>query len=168
MLIRKIAISISALLFVTYLMTSWVFSSMIILPPADDGDGRRGERSNQDRQQSSSRIEFPPPEAIKIEAGNVTLDGTFYENPEPNDSAVILLPGRSGTRSGALRLAAPFWESGYHLLVYDLRAAGKSGGSFQTFGFLDRHDASSAVDWLHENKGLDRKEVIRMQSMRTY
>jgi dipeptidyl aminopeptidase/acylaminoacyl peptidase len=159
MLIRKIAISISALLFAAYLLTSWVFSSMIILPPADDGDGPRGERGNQERQQSTSRIELPPPEAIKIEAGDVTLDGAFYENPEPSDLAVILLPGRSGTRSGGLRLAAPFWESGYHVLVYDLRAAGKSGGSFQTFGFLDRHDASSAVDWLHENKGLDPSRI---------
>lgn len=156
---KKILVSIPVLLAVLYLAVSWVYSSFIILAPT--GDFRPGGEDVADRKkkQMTSSVQLPDPMPVTIWSDDISLDGAYYENPEPIDLAVILLPGRSGTKQGGLRFAEPFWNAGYHILVYDPRAAGNSGGEFQTAGFYERHDSSVAVDWLVNSGNLEPGQI---------
>ena len=62
-------------------------------------------------------------------------------------------------------LAIFYKEHGYHLLLVDERAHGKSEGTYIGFGCLDRHDAKLWIDTMIEKLGEDCKIVLHGDSM---
>ena len=87
-------------------------------------------------------------EQVTFTNGEVTLAGSFYAHPDPNNCAVILLPGIGGNRTQVLPALPIFWNRGCHVLAYDPRGTGASDRVFRTFGFLEKKDNADAIRWL--------------------
>ena len=86
----------------------------------------------------------------------VELSSTFASPGEPDRRATLLfLHGKGGNSSewepDALRALA----QGYNVLLPDLRAHGKSGGTMFTLGFLEKDDLALTLAAAHERFGID-------------
>ena len=82
----------------------------------------------------------------------------------PNDSskkAIILLSGIGGNRLGGVSRAKFYLENGFNVLTPDLRATGESGGDLISFGWNERYDLLTCVDFLKE-KGMEKIAVHGM------
>ncbi len=58
-----------------------------------------------------------------------------------------------------------FYEEGYHCLIYDHRRHGNSGGKFTSYGYYEKYDMQTVVDWLEEKKRFHGKLGIHGESM---
>jgi uncharacterized protein len=72
---------------------------------------------------------------------------------------VVMLHGVKKNRTDVLRAAIVLCEAGFNVLVFDGRAHGSSEGRFVTYGFFERRDVESAIDWLVEHKRIDRTQL---------
>lgn len=77
----------------------------------------------------------------------------WYVPSEEKQRAVILVHGRDNSRSNGFvdqfaSLANVLHESGYSVLLIDLRGHGESDDARYTFGVKERQDVLGAVDWL--------------------
>ncbi|MFT6411105.1 MAG: alpha/beta superfamily hydrolase, partial [Flavobacteriales bacterium] len=53
-----------------------------------------------------------------------------------------------GSKEFQLKYAEAFVDLGLNVVVFDLRAHGQSGGENCTYGYCEKHDVSSIIDWL--------------------
>lgn len=74
------------------------------------------------------------------------LRGWWLPAREPVGIAV-LCHGYLMNRSEPLSVARGLWKSGFHCLVFDFRAAGRSDGVICTIGHKEAQDALAAVQW---------------------
>lgn len=63
-------------------------------------------------------------------------------------ATVVLLHGISGCKETQLERARLLADAGYASLLLDLRAHGKSGGEYCTFGYYEKHDLRAVADTL--------------------
>ena len=92
-----------------------------------------------------------PGEAVETTSDDgLTLRGVCYTHNEAVDSHrwAIALHGYRANHTGALQLAAPYYEAGYNVLTPDLRACGDSEGNFVGMGWLDRKDVLRWIDYI--------------------
>ena len=80
----------------------------------------------------------------------LTLHGVYYANAETADTHrwALVLHGYRGDYTGALQLAAPYYEAGYQVIAPDLRACGESEGDYVGMGWLDREDILRWIDFI--------------------
>src|SRR5207253_3956236 len=69
---------------------------------------------------------------------------------------VVVLHGVKKNRTDVLRAALVLRRAGFNVLMFDGRAHGDSEGRYVTYGFYERRDVESAIDWLVMNKQVDR------------
>ena len=72
---------------------------------------------------------------------------------------VVVLHGVKKNRTDVLRAALVLRRAGMNVLMFDGRAHGNSEGRFVTYGFYERRDVESAIEWLVEEKKIDRNRV---------
>lgn len=48
-----------------------------------------------------------------------------------------------------------FFKRGFNVLTYDMRGFGKSGGDAMTYGYYEKYDLSSCIDWVMNRCGTD-------------
>jgi dipeptidyl aminopeptidase/acylaminoacyl peptidase len=72
---------------------------------------------------------------------------------------VVVLHGVKKNRTDMLRVALVLRRAGLNVLVLDGRGHGDSGGRFVTYGFYERRDVESAIDWLVKEKKVDRNRL---------
>ena len=84
-------------------------------------------------------VAFPSRDGIR-------LHGWWLPAPKPVGIA-ILCHGYLMNRCEPLPVARELWQAGFHCLVFDFRAMGKSEGDLCTIGDLERLDVLSAVDF---------------------
>ncbi len=79
-------------------------------------------------------------------ADGVLLRARWWEAARPGDGAVVLVHGLAGSKDapGVVALAADLAGTGHHVLAYDARGHGASGG-LCTLGSLERLDVAAAV-----------------------
>jgi pimeloyl-ACP methyl ester carboxylesterase len=68
---------------------------------------------------------------------------------------VIYLHGVGDCRIGGVELSAFLFSQGYNVFLYDSRHHGESGGKYCTYGFLEKHDVSTAIDYLQQREDFD-------------
>jgi fermentation-respiration switch protein FrsA (DUF1100 family) len=78
---------------------------------------------------------------------------------------MIFSHGVTVSRITSIKYMRIFHEEGYHCLIYDHRRHGNSGGRFTTYGYFEKYDLQTVVDWLEENKGFNGKLGIHGESM---
>lgn len=72
---------------------------------------------------------------------------------------IVALHGVKKNRTDVLRAALVLRRAGFNVLVFDGRAHGDSEGRFVTYGFYERRDVETAIEWLIAEKGIARKRV---------
>ena len=88
-------------------------------------------------------------------ADGVPLCGWFMPAQGPARGALIFLHGQAGSMDGDLRYAPACVAGGYHVLMFDFRAHGRSGGDWVTFGYYERQDVLAAIGFL-QARGITR------------
>lgn len=80
-------------------------------------------------------------------AGGTRLVGLWFENPEAR-GAVLLVHGIGAEKAQFLPAVSALYQRGYHVLAYDQRNHGESGGSACTLGVVEKEDVRRAWDLL--------------------
>ncbi|MFN2385013.1 MAG: alpha/beta hydrolase [Thermoanaerobaculia bacterium] len=84
------------------------------------------------------------------------LSAVFASPGRPADRPTILfLHGKGGNAAEWEPAAVRALDSGYNVLLPDLRGHGESGGEFVTYGLLERHDLALALEAARERFGID-------------
>jgi fermentation-respiration switch protein FrsA (DUF1100 family) len=68
---------------------------------------------------------------------------------------ILYLHGVSESKIVGLPLAKKFHASGYNVFLYDSRGHGNSGGSYCTYGFYEKHDTTTIINYLMKRSDLD-------------
>ncbi len=77
----------------------------------------------------------------------VRLSGWLVVNKRAKGT-IIYLHGVGDCKIAGVQMSAFFFEQGYNVLLYDSRHHGESGGHYCTYGFYEKHDVSTAIDYL--------------------
>ena len=108
----------------------------------------------------AARSEVPPAqlgtayEDVTLETSDgLELEGWYV--PSRNGAAVIVFPGRSGTRKQARMLA----RNGYGVLLYDRRGEGASEGDPNGWGWDFDKDIRAGIDFLKQRDDVDRGRI---------
>lgn len=72
---------------------------------------------------------------------------------------VVVLHGVKKNRTDVVRTALVLRRAGFNVLMFDGRAHGHSEGRFVTYGFYERRDVETAIEWLITEKGIDKSRV---------
>jgi fermentation-respiration switch protein FrsA (DUF1100 family) len=72
---------------------------------------------------------------------------------------VVILHGVKKNRTDVLRAALVLRRAGFNVLIFDGRAHGNSEGRYVTYGFYERRDVESAIEWLVKEKKINRRRV---------
>ncbi len=86
---------------------------------------------------------YLPPAAEACNNGNETNDGNGELTPR---LPIVMVHGYLETKEAHLGRAATFTKAGHGVVLFDLRAHGRSGGTCTTFGVRERHDLASVID----------------------
>lgn len=89
-------------------------------------------------------VSFPAFDGIRLHGWWMPVD--------PKAPTVIVLHGVRKNRTDVLRAALVLQFAGYNVLVFDGRGHGNSEGRHVTYGFLERRDVESAINWLIEDQ----------------
>lgn len=88
-----------------------------------------------------------PYEEVRFTGGDgMTLRGWWI--PSKNGAAIILLHGYGSNRTQMLSRADILAGEGYGVLLYDLRAHGRSEGEYRTLGWADIRDVPGALEFV--------------------
>src|SRR6185369_455622 len=74
-------------------------------------------------------------------------------------STIVMLHGVKKNRTDVLRASLTLRRAGFNILVFDGRGHGDSEGRYVTYGYNERRDVESAIDWLITEKEVDRNRV---------
>jgi pimeloyl-ACP methyl ester carboxylesterase len=86
-------------------------------------------------------------------ADGITLKGWFIPSQNRvSDSTVIIVPGRSAAKNLFMPYARIFSDSGYNVLLFDLRGNGSSSGHKYSFAVQEVNDVIAAVDYIQKNR----------------
>lgn len=83
------------------------------------------------------------------------LDLSGWYIPSVNGADVILSHGFSANRLSMIPFARILNQHGYGVLLYDIRAHGRSKGNLCTWGWLEANDVLGALDYLVKRHGND-------------
>ncbi len=82
-----------------------------------------------------------------------TIHGDFSKNN--SNKYVILMHGHTSTREGVIPIALPFFELGYNVLVFDVRAFGDNKYCDCTMGKKESKDLVEIIDYVYKRFGKD-------------
>lgn len=81
--------------------------------------------------------------------------------PSPGARAgIVLCHGHNDCRTQFLRLLRPLHAAGLHVLLFDFRAMGFSGGRHCTYGHREREDVLAAVRTLRAEAGIEQVGLL--------
>jgi fermentation-respiration switch protein FrsA (DUF1100 family) len=97
------------------------------------------------------------------EVSIASFDGTrllgWWLPSTPAAPTVVVLHGVKKNRTDVIRAALLLRLAGFNVLLFDGRGHGHSEGRFITYGFFERRDVESAIDWLVNERSVDRKLI---------
>lgn len=131
----------------------WHFSGKVVLIKVWDGE--RILRFEAD----SGVLDLAYLEALPKEDVTITspygyaLSGWFIPCGADSNKTVILAHGVTRSRLSSIKYVELFRKRGYHVLAYDHRRHGQSGGSSTTYGFYEKEDLRAWVDWVFRRMG---------------
>ncbi|MEW6130125.1 MAG: alpha/beta fold hydrolase [Acidobacteriota bacterium] len=86
------------------------------------------------------------------------LHGWWFESGK-DAATVIVIHGVRKNRTDVLRAALALHHAGFNALVFDGRGHGNSEGYYVTYGFNERRDVESVIDWLANHKAIDKTRI---------
>jgi fermentation-respiration switch protein FrsA (DUF1100 family) len=99
-------------------------------------------------------LEALPKEDVAITSPyGYALSGWFIPCGTDSNKTVILAHGVTRSRMSSIKYVELFRKRGFHVLAYDHRRHGKSGGASTTYGFYEKEDLRAWVDWVYRRMG---------------
>ncbi|MFD0712787.1 alpha/beta hydrolase [Paenibacillus sp. GCM10027626] len=141
------------------------FSSMVLLIPTNKDD-----HIYKSEEKSGTLLRKNVEQLVKEEltlpsSHNYNMRGWFFPADRDEGKAVILVHGVTSSLIGCLKYMDMFRRRGFHVLTYDHRRHGQSGGPFTTYGYYEKQDLKVWVDWLFNKCGPACKIGILGESM---
>jgi uncharacterized protein len=81
-------------------------------------------------------------------AEGLALSCWFVKAKSDAQGTIIILHGVSECKIAGLQMAKMFHDHQYNVFLYDSRRHGDSGGTFCTYGFYEKHDTTTIIDYL--------------------
>lgn len=95
-------------------------------------------------------------EDFLLDVNGITIKGEIIRNNEPVGNRVaIIAHGHTANRYAALKYADLFYKAGYHIVIYDERYHGESGGDICTLGQEEAKDLRDIFNYVKELFGDD-------------
>ena len=85
---------------------------------------------------------------VHIVNDGLNLYGEYYDYGY--DKAAVFVPGRTDSLTYSYYFTKPYVDSGYNILVIDMRAHGWSEGTYNTIGFKEYGDVIKWIEFLRE------------------
>ena len=84
---------------------------------------------------------------FRLNIDGFTLRGEVIRNPSCTDNSkvAIVCHGHEVNRYCSIKYADMFYRAGYHVLIYDERYFGKSGGAYSTLGQNEAKDLAEVI-----------------------
>lgn len=101
---------------------------------------------------------------VKADDG-VKLVGHYAPAKQPTNKTVVVIHGFGVDHDAMAPYGALFHQLGYNVLMPDDRAAGKSGGHYIGFGYLDAKDYLHWLQAIIDKNGTDSQIVVMGASM---
>lgn len=99
-------------------------------------------------------LEALPKEDVTITSPyGYALSGWFIPCGTDTKKTVIIVHGVTRSRMTSIKYVELFRKRGFHVVVYDHRRHGKSGGASTTYGFYEKEDLRAWVDWVFQRVG---------------
>lgn len=96
-----------------------------------------------------------PQENIKIQTDDgISLDGWLVKQSENSKGTVIYLHGVGDCKTDGIPITQMLHRERYHVFLYDSRRHGESGGNYCTYGWYEKRDLSTVIDYLHGRNDL--------------
>ena len=95
---------------------------------------------------------------------NYSINAIFVY-PNDTNKWVVLCHGVTENKVSSIKYLNMFVELGYNCVIYDARRHGNTGGIHSTYGFYEKYDLETVVDYLHEHYGEDIEFGIHGESM---
>lgn len=80
-----------------------------------------------------------------------SIHGYYLPNKCTSNKIIIINHGYECTLYRSIKYVNIFHKLGFSCIVYDLRNHGKSGGTFSSFGFYEKEDLKTIVDFVQLN-----------------
>lgn len=89
---------------------------------------------------------------------NTRLHGWWIEAAKEAPT-VVFIHGVHKNRTDVLRAALILRGNGFNALVFDGRAHGNSEGHYVTYGYYERRDVETVIEWLANERQIDKNRV---------
>lgn len=96
---------------------------------------------------------LPKEDVTIISPYGYALSGWFIPCGTDSNKTVILVHGVTRSRMSSIKYVELFRKRGFHVLAYDHRRHGKSGGTSTTYGLYEKEDLRAWVDWVFQRMG---------------
>ena len=95
-----------------------------------------------------SDLQIPYEELTLKTAEGINLSCWLIKAQQPARGTILYLHGVSECKIVGLLMAKKFYERGYNVFLYDSRRHGDSEGTYCTYGFYEKHDTSTIINYL--------------------
>lgn len=89
----------------------------------------------------------------------------YYISAGSSDKFMIFCHGVTVNKINSVKYANLFLNRGYNVFIYDHRRHGKTGGKTTSYGYYEKYDLKTVVDWLKERFGTNITLGIHGESM---
>jgi predicted alpha/beta-fold hydrolase len=89
----------------------------------------------------------------------------YYIPVENSKKYMIICHGVTVNKMNSVKYCNLFLRRGFNVLIYDHRRHGLSGGKTTSYGYYEKHDLKSVVDWMKSRFGADIILGIHGESM---
>lgn len=104
-------------------------------------------------------------EIILSSVDGLKLSGAAIELYPDSKRWMIIVHGYTGSRAVSTQFIDMFTDDGYNVLLIDQRRHGRSEGRYTTYGFYEKYDVQTWVNWLVEQHGKDTEIGLHGQSL---
>lgn len=98
---------------------------------------------------------LPQEDIVLTTHDGIKLHGWLVRHKKPSaKGTIIYLHGVGDCKTAGVALSKLFYSKGFNVLLYDSRTHGESGGPFCTYGYYEKQDVATAIEFLLKRRGL--------------
>ncbi|MHC0552367.1 alpha/beta hydrolase [Salinicoccus sp. CNSTN-B1] len=88
-----------------------------------------------------------------------------FTHPNETNKWMVLCHGVTENKISSIKYLNMFTEMGYNCVIYDARRHGNTGGLHSTYGFYEKYDLETVIQYLFDHYGPDIQVGVHGESM---